>query len=598
MTGFRVTGHRVSGRRRPVAVLTALVVLLVSVLAGCVSVPTSGSVEKVPGAQPACQGCVNIVVAPPTPGDDPRQIVEGYLRATSNYQPNYSVAKQFLTRSALEKWSPESGASIYTGAPVAAGDKVTFSGRLVGSLGQDRTYTARDQPLKLDFGMVQEGGEWRIDSPPPGLMVAQYSFTSFYEPFDLYFLGRGTLVPDPIYLATSAGNPASVASSLIKALLSGPSSWLKPSVTTEVPPGTTLSVDSVTITNGVAEVPLSDTVLDLTDGQRSLLAAQVVYTLKQVTSVVGVKFTVKQQPFRVPEADPTSLVVGVDRVSRELDPIPDVSGDTLYAVRKGSVQVVDATGSSPSLQKVPGPLGDGRYDVDSLAVSVANTDLALVTDDRTVLRRSPTSSVNGAPPVSTVLTGVSALLRPQFSRFDEVWAVGQRAGGQRIWRIEGAKVTEVDTHTLGKGRILAFKISPDGTRMAMVRQGRSGPQLGLARITRSDKVVVDGWRVLNTTQDGAQLVRRLADVGWLDATTLLVLGAASKDAALAPIRVSQDASSIKPETQPSTPNAIELTVLPRTGTAIVVDRSGQTFRDDGNVWRPFADGLSTVAYPG
>ncbi|MCW2809927.1 MAG: lpqB [Friedmanniella sp.] len=587
-----------SRRARAGTAVSALLVALTLLLAGCVSVPTSGSVEKVPGAQPACQGCVNIVVAPPTAGDDPRQIVEGYLRATSNYQPNYSVAKQFLTRSAVEKWSPEAGASIYTGAPLAAGNKVTFSGRLVGSLGADRTYTARDQPLKLDFGMVQQDGEWRIDSPPPGLMVAQYSFTSFYEPFDLYFLGHGTLVPDPIYLATSAGNPASVASSLMKALLAGPSSWLKPSVTTEVPPGTTLSVDSVTITNGVAEVPLSDTVMDLTDEQRSLLAAQVVSTLKQVTSVVGVKFTVKQQPFRVPEADPGSLVVGVDTIPRELDPVPDVSGDTLYAVRKGAAQVVNATGASPTLRRVAGPLGDGRYDVGSLAVSVSNTDLALVTDGRTKLRRSPTSSVNGAPDVSTVLSGVTGLLRPQFSRFGEIWAVGQRDGRQRIWRVEGQKVTEVDSHTLGRAPITAFKLSPDGTRMALIRQGPSGPQLGLARITRSDKIVVDGWRVLNTTQDGAPLVRRMADVGWLDATTLLVLGAASKDAALAPIRVSEDASSIKPETQPSTPNAVELTVLPRTGTAIVVDRSGQTFRDDGNVWQPFVDGVSSIAYPG
>ena len=60
-------------------------------------VPIAGPIEPVHGPAAGCQNCVNVEVAPPAAGDDPRQIVEGYLRATSNYQPNYSVAKQFLT---------------------------------------------------------------------------------------------------------------------------------------------------------------------------------------------------------------------------------------------------------------------------------------------------------------------------------------------------------------------------------------------------------------------------------------------------------------------------------------------------------------------
>ena len=90
--------------------------------AGCVNVPTTGPIEKVEGQQPGCQNCVNVVVAPPAAGDKPTDIVEGYLRATSNYQPNYSVAKQFLSQMAAEKWSPETGVSIYKGAPTATAD--------------------------------------------------------------------------------------------------------------------------------------------------------------------------------------------------------------------------------------------------------------------------------------------------------------------------------------------------------------------------------------------------------------------------------------------------------------------------------------------
>ena len=124
---------------------------------------------------------------------------------------------------AAEKWSPEAGASIYRGSVSATGETtVKLSGRLVGSLDKDRTYTARDQDFNVDFGLLQENGEWRIDKPPPGLMVAEFLFTSFYQPYDLYFVGNGSsLVPDHIYLPTLS-NPANVASALMKALLKGP----------------------------------------------------------------------------------------------------------------------------------------------------------------------------------------------------------------------------------------------------------------------------------------------------------------------------------------------------------------------------------------
>ena len=42
------------------------------------------------------------------------QIVEGYLaRHVELSSPTTRVAKQFLTRSAAEKWSPEAGVSVY-----------------------------------------------------------------------------------------------------------------------------------------------------------------------------------------------------------------------------------------------------------------------------------------------------------------------------------------------------------------------------------------------------------------------------------------------------------------------------------------------------
>ena len=44
------------------------------------------------------------------------------------------MAKQFLTKAAAEKWSPEDGAKIYSGSPTVNGDKVTLNALLIGTL--------------------------------------------------------------------------------------------------------------------------------------------------------------------------------------------------------------------------------------------------------------------------------------------------------------------------------------------------------------------------------------------------------------------------------------------------------------------------------
>ncbi len=580
-----------------------ILVILASLLgaAGCVNIPTSGPIEQVEGQRPGCQNCVNVEVAPPDPGAKPRQIVEGYLRATSHYQPNYSVAKQFLTRMAAERWSPETGASIYRGSVSATGeDTIKLSGRLVGSLDKDRKYTAHDQPFDAGFRLVKENGEWRIDKLQPGLMVAEFLFTSFYQSYDLYFVGNGSsLVPDHIYLPTLS-NPANVASALMKALLKGPSAWLKPAVASAIPPNTSLSVDSVTITDGIAEVPLSDSVLALPDPQRSLLAAQIVYTLRQVGGVRGVMIKVNQQPFRVPGSDPTSLTIPVDAIPRDIDPVPFASGDQLYAVgRNGGVNVVRTTADKPAVVPLEGLLGQGAYRVDALAVSATNTDLALTTDGRTTLRRAriPAVEPNAPPPL---LSGASNLLRPQFTRYGEIWAIGDQGGRQRMWMSTSDKAAEVTTQVL-QDRVTAFKISPDGIRMALVRRTERGSELGLARIIRSDKdkIMVNGWRALDTTQGGTiPPIETIRDVAWLDATELLVLGAARGESAIAPYRVVEDASRITPEGESPNSDAVELAVLPQTQTAIIVGSNGKTWRDTGSQWLPFLDQavVRTVAY--
>jgi hypothetical protein len=312
---------------------------------------------------------------------------------------------------------------------------VVLDGTLEGSLGPDRSYTAQSSARRWNFGVAKEDGQWRISTPPAGLMVADYYFERFYTSYNLYFIGNSTLVPDPIFLP-NLPNQANVASVLMKALLNGPSRWLQPAVRSAIPRDTALSVDSVTVQDGIAQVPLSDAVLPLNDTERALLAAQVVYTLKQATGIDGVAFQVNQKPFLVPYSDDETSVVPMTSIPTDIAPVSLVAGDDLYTVRGRTVASVDVGSGSPEPRPLPGPLGAGKLTVDSLAVSGGNTDIAVVTDNRSVLRAGSVATGN----VAQKLSAVSNLLRPQYSRYGELWAIGDSGGRQRMWVLNGAKM--------------------------------------------------------------------------------------------------------------------------------------------------------------
>jgi hypothetical protein len=224
---------------------------------------------------------------------------------------------------------------------------------------------------------------------------------------------------------------------------------------------------------------------------------------------------------------------------------------------------------------------------------VTNTSLAAVTDGRTSLRQS------SGDKVSTLLSGVTNLLRPQFSRYDELFAIGDQGGRQRLWMFTGERPVRVSSVVLDGGRVKAFKISPDGVRMALIRTTKGRTELGIARINRSDTIIVDGWRVLDPPVSNTEGLTSFVDVAWSDATTLVLLGATTQDSQVAPYRITQDGWALTSMGQPSNWNAVEVAVsLKNPMTTVIVGRSGQTWRDDGSQrWSPFVNGMLSMAFP-
>lgn len=580
--------------------LTVWMGLLALMLTGCVRIPTSGPVD--PATGPVRQPDVSVQVEPdpPSPGASPRLVVEGYLQAMANYQQGYAIARLFLATDVRDAWRPEAGITVYedgygvTSTPESASLEAPLRGRV----GPDGAFQVSTETLVHDFGLVRDiDGEWRIHNPPQGLLVSRYLFEKFYRLANVYFYDPTwtTVVPVPIVLPVGNLTPTA----LLQALLRGPNDWINPAVVSAIPAQTRLNVQSAfVLTDGVVEVSLTESVAALADEQRSRMAGQITWTLSQLEGVTGVRFLMNGAPYAVPEADQ-----GVVRIHAYswLDPAPAQRPVQLYAAQPNGLVTLIDTARGAEVQPLTGVLGS-LSGVSAMDVSPTADRIALVGQGGTTLRAG---FLDGSlPPV--LLTG-GRLLRPQFvgSQNLELWTIadggpdGQR---QTAYRILGDRVEAIRLEAFQGSVVQAYRISPDGTRMAAVRSIDGGRiEVGLARINRTNpQVVVEGWRELQVQEPTQPRPDQIVDVGWLTPTELVVLATDNGRQTVRPYRLDLYGTWVTEIGQPDNWQAFAVATSPREdrGRAVVLGTNGSWRFEDDYRWPFLARGLVAAAYAG
>lgn len=502
-------------RTRRLGWLLGLVLLLV--LSGCVTLPVSGPVEAGRGPSQAPSGPVEIQPEPPGRDASANLVVEGFLHAMANDRSDYAVAREYLSAEAREGWRPDQAVLVYgDGSPTGTEDDVVLDVPLVGVVGADRAYTDSDSRYRIDFEMERDAdGQWRIGNPPPGLLISQYLFERFYSGLNVYFFDPqlASLVPDRIYVPGGE----QTATTLVEALLDGPNRWLAPAVVSVVPEQTELGVSIPITPEGIAEVSFNDAVNELNADQRARMAAQVTWTLRQLPQISAVRFLVDANPYVVPgqSADGTLPVGSFDYLA----PIPQTVSGELYISDGAVVGRSPEAGSVDGLVPIDGPLGVPPEPIAALAVS-STRRIAVVSADRT---RLLVSDEVVASPLDTPLDGVDGLLDPQFSRFQDLWTLSVDAAGTTARVVKGSEVMAVQAPALADKQVTDFRVSPDGTRMAVVHRVGSRTELGLALIRRGDTPTIDSYRpiaLLTTTGTRLDLVD---DVTWFDDVSLMLL---------------------------------------------------------------------------
>ncbi|ADB30721.1 hypothetical protein Kfla_1626 [Kribbella flavida DSM 17836] len=463
--------------RRAGLVAAALAALMLAT--GCATVPTKGEIRRDSKEGPAAAGggMVGVKAQSPRRNMNPQAIVNGFVEAMSDFG-GYEVAREYLTPEAAAQWKPETRISVYDQSSTKAitpATKNVFRLRapLVGTIDQRGSWSSapRTSTVSFDFRVTQVDGQYRVASVPPGVFLGSNQLELRLEPFALYFANRerNMLVPDPIFLPRDlpAGQNAT---QLIQQLLKGPTSRLGNGAGTAAPPGTQVNV-SVPVDNGTATVELSDVANGLSEGDRELLAAQIMWTLRPIST--RVKITVGGTKL-LGDTSPDTLQFSNFANFDPAVPVPQMKD--LYGVSKGKVQRIPLDGSGPI---GPSPLDDSAlslYTAESFAVNLRGSDGAIVTtvDGKPSVAVAPLETLDEDDKVDPVRTE-GEVLRPSFDNQDNLWIVDRaRSSAPRLRvRAKDGKVSDVRVNFLGNTP-LSLRMAPDGVRALMVMRDKAG----------------------------------------------------------------------------------------------------------------------------
>ncbi|MFD5746046.1 LpqB family beta-propeller domain-containing protein [Streptomyces sp. NPDC127033] len=529
------------GRVRTPAALGVLAVLL----AGCASIPDSGDVEPVKASPPG-ESQVRVYAVPPREKAGPAEIVDGFLEAMTSDDPDFAMARKYLTPTASRSWQPGAGTTVLRAAPDPAVPQEASgseSGGLTYPLYGDRIADVDSshayQPLEPtayngSIHLVRQniGGtkEWRIDGLPQGLVLGESDFQRNYRSVNKYYFASGEnwLVADPVYIRqridpTTRMDPVTQA---VKVLLDGPTNWLKRVVDSPFPTGTALQKGTTSLEfddRNALKVPLNEKAAKAGRTQCRKMAAQLLFTLRDLTAT-----RVGQVELL---ADGSSLCVLSGDQAEEFAPDrttgrPD---NPYYVDDRGRLSLLQAGGGeSVDRSQVIGPLGKGDLKLGWVGVARDEKHAAGVTKDAQSLYVS--SILADSEPGDPLLTSKGPddrhrLSAPSWDGRGDLWVADRDPAQPRLLRFaDGAGEPQtVTVDGLGGARIEGLRVSADGVRIALLlaKDGRTTLQIG--RVERhgagADPVVS-----VAELQSAAPQLETVTAVSWAGPSRLVVVG--------------------------------------------------------------------------
>jgi hypothetical protein len=577
-------------------VAAALTVLL----AGCVSVPTSGHVQAVnvtQGGASQGQGYLQPIPAPPGPNWAPQQIVSGFLAANASFASNHGVAREYLTASASRAWQPGWAVTVFGQEPAinhvssvpelarspSPTTVVDVSGPVLGNLsgsGQYAISSAASGPTHEQFILVKNNGQWRISELPRSLLLTEAEFRRVYQSRNLYFFDPASqvLVPDPVYVPQEA-TPTDLVTRLVQALLTPPTGWLLSAAQTAFPPGTRLlNNGEVSLDGGTAIVNLGGAAAGASQTELQQLSAQLLWTLAGPSAdqpaIQSVELEINGAPRTLPGSG--SPVQGIGLYSGQV-PSAAAHGSFYYADTKGAVRSLSGTAQADAPQGalVPGQAGTGQTPLAGIATSPDGRYLAGLAPDGSAVY---TAKLAKGAPLQQRMTGHFTSL--SWDSHDNLWAAGDNG------------VAGVGDSLPPGDRVTVLRVAPDGVRCAMIVTGGGGSQLMLAAIVHpAQQQAYLGVPV----QISSQNVHFTA-LTWYDADHVIALSQRSSGPVLDEVAVNGEMLSPVPAEQ----GTVSITADGPSNPVVAGLSNGQmvTLASLGGLWSGAVGTGRDPAYPG
>ncbi|GAB3397077.1 LpqB family beta-propeller domain-containing protein [Schumannella luteola] len=493
--------------RRPLALLVAAAAAI-ALLAGCVSIPTSGGVtahEK--QTDDSSDGGFAYLPRGPQKGDSQEEILRGFLRAGLGPDDRYAVARSFLTTDFSSSWNPNAAVTI------SDGSDDTVERESDDTLSLDTTVTARVDATgqyralpgsvvdSMSFRFAKEKGQWRIAEAPDGTVLSPGNFSLIFAAYPLYFFDPSGdfLVPDLRWFPTLP----STSERIVRTLLQGPAAWLgSGAVISAFPSGTQLGGNRVSVgDDGTARVDVSDGVLGESTVQKRRMLLQLEASLRSLNTVTSAEMTVGDIVVDVPGGPATGV-----------DSDPQVDSSPL-GIRDGAFGYL-----APGGVRDLGALSDR-------VVALAPTAIALDRDQSSaaVLSSAGVSRVIAAN-ASGVVDGRAGLVAPGIDPQGFIWTAPAASPGEIIAVDDqgGQHAVALASPIPTGARLADLEVARDGARVILSLNTPTGPIALVAAVQR------DGQGV--PVRLGAALelplpstTGAILDAAWVDGTNVAVL---------------------------------------------------------------------------
>ncbi|MBO0897814.1 LpqB family beta-propeller domain-containing protein [Arthrobacter sunyaminii] len=579
-------------RQRPFARLILMAALVLAVLSGCSSIPTTGPVGTASADSDGSSLVDTFAVAPRGPsqdgGETPEEILQGFITAGTGASDDYSVAREFLTDSLADTWNPTDRVLIYGADPniVAARDGNTYSIQLevVGALDARgiRTDKASGTTETLSASMEQVDGQWRISAIPHGIMMSEVNFSWLFLSHNLYFYSSNFefWVPDTRWFVQKSG----IAANVVKAMLEGPAPYLQGAVSSAFPAGTALARDAVPVVSGVATVDLSADVLqDSSDLNRQQMALQLQQNLTHLNNVNTVSMTVNQRDVDLGK-ESGALVEAV------ADP---EAGSTQIAVYQNELAYFK--GVEP--QAIEGIPSVAEYGPRDPALSLDLATIAFLNADRTSLfLTGPNQEVRKA-------ADGASLTAPSIDPEKWTWTASNAGTAARILALppggDADQILTLSVPWLDEATISELRISRDGARALLVTNSGGSSHVLVAGVVRDaggvPKTLTTPLELAVTTESGSGIpaTQPVDRAKWVSEDAIAVLKT-SAEGQVTPLILRLGAD---PEPLAGLTGITGLSVG-KGEQEIYVQTQAAMYKRMGNSWYEVGEGLLDPAFPG